>query len=254
MQVDLTIAVKKGDFTAMLSGEQQENYKEKNEYWEARINKACIAKYGATLNTYRAYKHKRPVLNIKFQYIKHQYFIAKCHVGGKTSSKKIGNTKSNIDYFVFEIETIVFLFECNLNKGTPFVETKKAYRTNYLKHFNLTNNQNFNIHHLNFDRECNDLGNLVLLPAELHASIHRLILSLSSTTKSTLNIDVSKAKMIVHDVPILQELANYLYELDFWITFKNRNYVDWFNKPVDFDAEYEDFLIRFNLAKRRANH
>lgn len=48
----------------------------------------------------------------------------------------------------------------------------KDYRKKYKRHYGIEFGKDYDIHHLDFDRNNNDISNLLLLPAELHKRYH----------------------------------------------------------------------------------
>ena len=45
---------------------------------------------------------------------------------------------------------------------------ENSYREKYKRYYGIEFGKDFVIHHIDFDRENNDISNLVLLPRELH--------------------------------------------------------------------------------------
>lgn len=52
------------------------------------------------------------------------------------------------------------------------------YRKIYKDHYNIDFNSEYVIHHIDFDRNNNDISNLLLLPKELHRRYHELLQAL----------------------------------------------------------------------------
>ena len=51
------------------------------------------------------------------------------------------------------------------------------YRKLYEKHYGINIPPEYDIHHIDFNRDNNNIGNLILLPNELHRRIHKCFLS-----------------------------------------------------------------------------
>ena len=55
-------------------------------------------------------------------------------------------------------------------------DTIERYKQYYSKHFFVDiDNDKFHVHHIDFDRENNDMGNLLVLPAALHRRYHAVL-------------------------------------------------------------------------------
>lgn len=48
----------------------------------------------------------------------------------------------------------------------------KNYREKYKRYYGIEFGKEYAIHHIDFDRQNNDIGNLLLLPVELHQRYH----------------------------------------------------------------------------------
>ena len=51
----------------------------------------------------------------------------------------------------------------------------KKYRDLYKKYYNIDFDSSYEIHHIDFDRNNNDISNLLLLPKDLHSKYHTLL-------------------------------------------------------------------------------
>lgn len=55
----------------------------------------------------------------------------------------------------------------------------KNYREKYKRYYGIEFGKEFEVHHMDFDRENDDISNLLLLPKELHQRYHALINAIS---------------------------------------------------------------------------
>lgn len=75
----------------------------------------------------------------------------------------------------------------------------KDYRRFYAKFFDITIPPEFDIHHIDFNRENNDIKNLILLPKELHEHLH-------SACKPEMIFEIPK-----EDLLMFRRIANHLW-------------------------------------------
>lgn len=53
------------------------------------------------------------------------------------------------------------------------------YRTFYKRHYKIDFSNYYQIHHIDFDRDNNDISNLLLLPRDIHRQYHNAVKALS---------------------------------------------------------------------------
>lgn len=76
------------------------------------------------------------------------------------------------------------------------------YRRAYKRYFNIEFGSEYVVHHIDFDRENNDISNLLLLPRELHSKYHMIINAItidSSKPKADGIIDVRLSNILITD-------------------------------------------------------
>lgn len=64
------------------------------------------------------------------------------------------------------------------------------YREKYKRYYGIDFDKDFDVHHIDLDRENNDIDNLILLPKILHERYHKCLTEISGIT------DISKLKII----------------------------------------------------------
>lgn len=64
------------------------------------------------------------------------------------------------------------------------------YREKYKRYYGIDFDKDFDVHHIDLDRENNDIDNLILLPKNLHERYHKCLTEISGIT------DISKLKTI----------------------------------------------------------
>lgn len=103
------------------------------------------------------------------------------------------------------------------------IENLKSYRYKYKKYYGIDFSKEYDIHHINFDRNNNEIDNLILLPKKLHNKYHSLCNMLFGETIGTeKKIDVSLGLYNVsHTADILEKFAKTLKEMKEWTIYKN---------------------------------
>lgn len=103
------------------------------------------------------------------------------------------------------------------------IENLKSYRYKYKKYYGIDFSKEYDIHHINFDRNNNEIDNLILLPKKLHNKYHSLCNMLfGETIGAEKKIDVSLGLYNVsHTADILEKFAKTLKEMKEWIIYKN---------------------------------
>lgn len=103
------------------------------------------------------------------------------------------------------------------------------YREKYKRYYGIEFGKDFVIHHIDFDRENNDISNLVLLPRELHEWYHAIINAISVSVdkpKADGIIDVRLSNDIVTDycATVFDRLPAVMAECAKWIRLKRSSY------------------------------
>lgn len=105
----------------------------------------------------------------------------------------------------------------------------KDYRKKYKRFYTIEFNEDFAIHHIDFDRSNNDISNLLLLPKELHARYHLIVNALSicpQTLRASGFIDIRLSSEAVTDygATMLNKLPETLSECRKWLMWKEASY------------------------------
>lgn len=99
----------------------------------------------------------------------------------------------------------------------------KNYRTKYKRYFGIDFDQNFDIHHINFDRSDNEIKNLLLLPKELHAKYH-FILNAIGATNGNADLTLNNLNVTEYNSLIFEQLPAVLAECRKWQKLKEYRY------------------------------
>lgn len=99
----------------------------------------------------------------------------------------------------------------------------KNYRYKYKKYYDIDFSKDYDIHHIDFDRNNNEINNLILLPKKLHNKYHLLCNMLfGATIGGEKKIDVSlELYNVSHTADVLEKFAQTLKEMKEWVIYKN---------------------------------
>lgn len=104
------------------------------------------------------------------------------------------------------------------------IKLLKNYRTKYKRYYDIDFNSDFDIHHIDFNRNNNDISNLILLPKELHSKYHILINKLGNSDKNgnlKVNIQLNFCTLN-YSAKIMEELGKILQEINTWLLYKQQ--------------------------------
>lgn len=105
----------------------------------------------------------------------------------------------------------------------------KNYRKIYEKKCNIKIPKGYEIHHIDFNRENNDIFNLVMLPKKLHSDYHKKLekyLSIQYEVKIKLQNSLDRGFMVNEyikkvDLKIIEEFINVWYECMKYINYRD---------------------------------
>lgn len=115
----------------------------------------------------------------------------------------------------------------------------KDYRAIYKRHFCIDFGKDFSVHHIDFDRNNNDIDNLLLLPRGLHTKYHSCLLGCENNQHKISGIigDLSG-----HRLTSLKNLAVALTEIEKWVKWKLYKYDEYIGSLI-FDGTEEFPLV-----------
>ena len=102
------------------------------------------------------------------------------------------------------------------------IDKLKDYRLKYKRYYNIEFDSDYDIHHIDFNRNNNDITNLLLLPKELHSKYHFLTNALGQADKNgdlKLNILLSFLNSD-YSAKIMEQLGKTLQEINRWLVYK----------------------------------
>lgn len=102
----------------------------------------------------------------------------------------------------------------------------KNYRLKYKRYYGIDFDSSYVIHHIDFNRDNNEISNLLLLPKELHARYHLVMNALMNKGYNDGMIDfrLSNANVTDFNFGIVELLPEVIYECNEWIMAKRYGY------------------------------
>jgi len=94
--------------------------------------------------------------------------------------------------------------------------TKHNYREKYLEYFGLENNPKFQVHHLDLNRDNNNIYNLVLLPKTVHKRFHFFIAGFKTREKGIITLDLSNPFESMLEIETCAKVLPILKEIKKW--------------------------------------
>ena len=99
----------------------------------------------------------------------------------------------------------------------------KNYREKYKRYYQLNFSSEYQIHHIDFNHNNNDISNLLLLPKDLHQKFHRYMNALTpyvGEDKRTISFNINDKNFLYVFSSDLEELIGTALEVDNWVEFK----------------------------------
>lgn len=109
------------------------------------------------------------------------------------------------------------------------INTLKNYRLKYKRYYNIDFGRDFEIHHIDLNRENNDISNLLLLPKKLHAQYH-LVLNVLSVCPDKpkadgfIDVRLSNETISHYEFVMFEKLPSIISECQKWMEFKRYKY------------------------------
>lgn len=105
----------------------------------------------------------------------------------------------------------------------------KNYRTKYKRFYNINFDERYVVHHIDFNRENNDISNLILLPKELHAKYHLVISAITfdpnaPKTNGILDFRLSNKNITFYQTKMLNIFPSVIEDCAKWIMYKEYKY------------------------------
>ena len=95
------------------------------------------------------------------------------------------------------------------------------YRKAYKQRYRIDFGSDYDIHHIDMNRENNNIQNLILLPKELHQRLHRSIINAAMKGKDVFKYECCANQLVCGMLATqLQEAAKIYEELQYWASCK----------------------------------
>ena len=96
------------------------------------------------------------------------------------------------------------------------------YRLKYKKHYNIDFDRNYDVHHIDFNRENNNISNLLLLPKILHSKYHAYKQEFEMYCSDKIDLKLNYNSTIRRDLYLYyqEKLLDVIREIQDWITMK----------------------------------
>lgn len=98
------------------------------------------------------------------------------------------------------------------------------YRKFYKEHYAIEFGSDFVVHHIDSNRNNNDISNLLLLPRKLHARYHFLLNALSIQSGGYVDLKLKDKGITNYELKILDLLPEIMKECNKWIRYKENRY------------------------------
>jgi len=101
------------------------------------------------------------------------------------------------------------------------------YRKFYKDYYKIDFGKEYEVHHIDLDRNNNDISNLLLLPKELHKRYHKTIMKLTRTdnyNEKILKLNITSNFSINANIEVIVMIGNILMEFKIFEDFKYENY------------------------------
>lgn len=103
--------------------------------------------------------------------------------------------------------------------------TKSNYRQYYKEYYGIDFGKEFSVHHIDMNRDNNDISNLLLLPKEVHNRFHLSAYSYKEGIESiNPNLNRICACGLNYEINMLKTYIDTIIEIQKWIGYKDTCY------------------------------
>lgn len=108
--------------------------------------------------------------------------------------------------------------------------TKNNYRQYYKTYYNIDFGKEYEIHHIDQDRNNNDISNLLLLPSSIHSRFHFCLQAFNNDANNLTKLISPKFDELFkhpghsYDIDMLNKYTMTLCEIKEWIDYKHLSY------------------------------
>lgn len=103
------------------------------------------------------------------------------------------------------------------------INSYKNYRTKYKKYYGIDFDKSYAVHHIDGNRENNDIDNLLLLPNNLHSQYHarRYLVEFFCNGKIDLGLSYASLCKRGQDLLFLDDFIKVAEQISYWIEQKH---------------------------------
>lgn len=105
------------------------------------------------------------------------------------------------------------------------------YRKYYAEYYSISFDSSYHIHHIDLNKDNNDISNLILLPSKLHTRYHYILKVINNNNNESKQglIDFRISSVLFNNYEdtsnkMLIFIPNLILECQYWINLKNNNY------------------------------
>lgn len=110
----------------------------------------------------------------------------------------------------------------------------KNYRLKYKLYYGIEFDRGYVVHHIDLNRENNDISNLLLLPTQLHTEYHTKRSALELEINNGLILDLSRGSYCFfdHQFNRIREFADTMEKIAEWVVYKELADMGYENYPM----------------------
>lgn len=99
---------------------------------------------------------------------------------------------------------------------------KIDYRKIYKNHYNIEFGKEYVVHHIDENRDNNEISNLLLLPLELHSKYHTCKNYFGNVAKNGICFDLTDSGRMLRDMQLseLEKLLEVIKSIQEWVQYK----------------------------------
>lgn len=111
------------------------------------------------------------------------------------------------------------------------------YRKKYKDCFKIQFGKEYDIHHIDFNHENNDIENLLLLPNDLHQRLHKVKTDYGIFLDKKMNVftDIETQLSCSIMAKAMQEISKIYDEIQIWVSMKEHEQKGIYNAPFNYN-------------------
>lgn len=118
--------------------------------------------------------------------------------------------------------------------NTKNLNDLKNYRLKYKLYYGIEFDRGYVVHHIDLNRENNDISNLLLLPTQLHTEYHTRRSAFELEINNGLILDLSRGSYCFFDYQFnrIREFADTMEKIAEWVVYKELADMGYENYPM----------------------